>query len=30
MNVALLASKKVSKFVNEYDARPLIKSYNCD
>ena len=29
MSVALVASKKSIKIHHEYDARPLIKSYNC-
>ena len=29
MSVALEASKKSIKINHEYDARPLIKSYNC-
>ena len=29
MSVALEASKKSIKIHHEYDARPLIKSYNC-
>ena len=29
MNIALVASKKSIKTHLEYDARPLIKSYNC-
>ena len=28
-SVALVASKKGIKIHHEYDARPLIKSYNC-
>ena len=29
MSVALEASKKSIKFHHDYDARPLIKSYDC-
>ena len=29
MSVALVASKKSTKVHQEYDAGPLVKSYNC-